>query len=103
MDVKELNNVVLKGWPELKGILKEIAKIGKEIKVLKKNCKKEKGTEIKKYLTIRIELMQSYFGLLWFYLHLRARTRLSQHHPIFKKINDVKELIEESENYEKYS
>ncbi|CAD8112943.1 unnamed protein product [Paramecium primaurelia] len=103
MDVKELNNIVLKGWPELKGILKEISNIGKEIKILKRNCKKEKGTEIKKYLTIRVELMQSYFGLLWFYLHLRARTRLSQHHPIFKKINDMKELIEESSNYEKYA
>ncbi|CAD8210255.1 unnamed protein product [Paramecium pentaurelia] len=103
MDVKELNNIVLKGWPELKGILKEISIIGKEIKILKRNCKREKGTEIKKYLTIRVELMQSYFGLLWFYLHLRARTRLSQHHPIFKKINDMKELIEESSNYEKYA
>lgn len=57
MDVKELNNIVLKGWPELKGILKEITNIGKEIKILKRNCKKEKGTEIKKYLTIRVELM----------------------------------------------
>ncbi|CAK81221.1 unnamed protein product (macronuclear) [Paramecium tetraurelia] len=103
MDVKELNTVILKGWPELKGILKEITQVGKEIKILKRNCKKEKGSEIKKYLTIRIELMQSYFGLLWFYLHLRARTRLSQHHPIFKKINDLKELIEQSESYEKYA
>lgn len=49
MDIKELNNIVLKCWPELKGILKEISKIGKEIKILKRNCKKEKGAEIKKY------------------------------------------------------
>ncbi|CAD8121236.1 unnamed protein product [Paramecium sonneborni] len=103
MDIKELNSVILKGWPELKGILKEVIKVGKEMKILKRNCKKEQGIEIKKYQTIRIELMQSYFGLLWFYLHLRARTRLSQNHPIFKKINDIKELIEESENYEKYA
>ena len=57
MDIKELNNIVLKGWPELKGILKEIIKIGKELKILKRDCKKEKGGEIKKYYTIRIELM----------------------------------------------
>lgn len=54
MDIKELNAAILRGWPEIKGILKEVDNVGKEIKGLKKSIIKEKEAELKRYFKIRV-------------------------------------------------
>lgn len=54
MDIKELNAAILRGWPEIKGILKEVDNVSKEIKGLKKSIIKEKEAELKRYFKIRV-------------------------------------------------